>query len=61
MEVVIVEAETGNVVRTYPIVLGYANSNISEDDYYSEAWTSAVEDGLVDPNKKSDCRFRLGG
>ena len=36
-----------------------ANTKITEDDVFNEAWKSAVEDNLVDIKNRSKYKFEL--
>jgi hypothetical protein len=49
----IIESKTNKLIGEYPINLQSNNSNISNQDYFKEAWRCAVEDGLVDPSMES--------
>lgn len=56
MKVAIIESETGKVVFNYLInfLKGYTPS---DDEYYSEAWRCAVEDGFVDADSRNKYTF----
>ncbi len=55
----IIESETNKLIVEYAINLQSNNSNISNQDYFKEAWRCAVEDGLVDPNMESLYSYNL--
>ncbi|HUL13655.1 MAG TPA: hypothetical protein VLU73_16010 [Methylococcaceae bacterium] len=60
MEVVITENTTGEVVATYTINLGALNYTPSDEEYFSEAWRCAVEDGVVYVHSRGDYSFSFG-
>lgn len=53
----IIEKESAIVISEYPIIL--SNPNVSEKDYFDAAWKRAIEDGLVDPDIKSDYKIEM--
>ena len=59
MYVMIVETKTGNVVANIPVNLRALNYTPSEQEFFSEAWESAVEDGAVDEKARGDYTFKL--
>lgn len=59
MNVLIINTETGKVVATYPVLLKGLNYSPSEGEYYNEAWQCAVEDNIVEPNRREDYGFQL--
>jgi len=59
MHVIIVETKTGKVVGRYSITVGSLNEATTEENYFSEAWDTAVEDGDVDANDRDKYSFRL--
>lgn len=52
MEVTIAEKQTGKVVVKYTINLQGHNYTPSDEEYFSEAWRCAIEDGEVDVNSR---------
>ncbi|MEF8719279.1 MAG: hypothetical protein V5B35_01645 [Candidatus Accumulibacter necessarius] len=48
MNVQVIEAKTGRLLATYPIVLSGLNYVPSEQEYFAQAWRCAVGDKLVD-------------
>ncbi len=54
MEVLIIEKKTGKVVATYPIIEQGMNYAPTELEYLNSAWKSAVEDGVVDQERKAE-------
>ena len=59
MEVQIIEISTGNLIKTYLIVLKGENYTPSDQDYFNEAWCCAVEDELVPHRHREKYSFRL--
>jgi hypothetical protein len=59
MKVAIIEAKTGKVVCSYPIILHGLNYKPSDEEYFAEAWKNAVGDGLVDADARDKYRFTL--
>ena len=59
MQVEIIETETRKVVASIPIVLTGASSIPSEQEFFQQAWRSAVADESVDPVRRDDYTFRL--
>lgn len=59
MNVSIIENDSGRVVVSYEIDLADTHHTPSDDDYFSSAWLSAVENGLVDEDDFSLYRFSL--
>ena len=58
MEVAIIVKETGKeVARRTIIFLQGLNHTPSDDEYFSEAWRCAVEDGVVDSDSRSKYKF----
>lgn len=49
------EKESDIIVAEYPIIIGYIG--VSERDFFDKAWISAIEDALVDPDKKLHYKF----
>ncbi len=58
MNVQIIEAKTGRLLATYPIVLSGQNYDPSEQEYFAQAWRCAVEDKLVDASHRDQYAFR---
>lgn len=59
MLVTIVEEQTKKVIGTFPVVLGIYGQDQTDQDYFNEAWKCAVEDGLVDSEKRSKYVFSI--
>ena len=59
MKVFIIKISSKEVVAEVPINFGMANTKITEDDVFNEAWKSAVEDNLVDIKNRSKYKFEL--
>lgn len=51
--------EDGKTIGPIPVVLQGMNYTPSDEEYFSIAWRSAVEDGFVDPEAKSKYKFML--
>jgi len=58
MEVVIIENQTGKEVarRTINFLQGL-NYTPSDDEYFSAAWSDAVDDWVVDADSRSKYKF----
>ncbi len=61
MKVLIIEIESGRVAAAVPVIIQGANYTPSDAEYFNEAWRTAVEDGIVDANKRRLYRFELRG
>ncbi len=59
MKVSIIENDSGRVVKSYVINLPDTHHTPSDDEYYSNAWQCAVEDGTVDEEDSSAYSFSL--
>ncbi len=59
MNVLIIETGTKHVVATIPVVLQGMNYTPSEQEYFSEAWKCAVEDGMVEKDSRAKYSFKL--
>lgn len=59
MNVSIIESDSGRVIVSYEIDLADTHHTPSDDDYFSSAWLSAVEHGLVDEDDFSAYSFSL--
>lgn len=54
MNVRIIERESRKHIFTYPIHHRGLNYKPTEEEYFKLAWQNAVEDGLVDKDRKGD-------
>lgn len=59
MNVLITETKTGKLAATIPIHMAGLNYTPSEQEYFAEAWQSAVEDKTVDPTRHDEYSFKL--
>lgn len=59
MNVDIIEIESGEVVATYPVLVRGLHDEASDEEYFAAAWRGAVEDDMVDADKKDEYSFRL--
>ena len=60
MIVIITELATGDVVAKVPVVVRNVDStSISSDEYFREAWSSAIEDGRVKHDVPEDYAFSI--
>lgn len=59
MNVQVIEAETGRLLATYPITLAGSGYERSEQDFFAEAWRCAIEDDLVDADRRDKYVMRL--
>ncbi|MBU3591377.1 hypothetical protein ICN11_05020 [Polynucleobacter sp. 78F-HAINBA] len=53
----ILDSKSGKQVVEYPISIDYIALNIGEIDFYNEAWKCAVDDKLVELDKRLEYRF----
>ena len=53
----IIEKKSDVVLAVYPI--NFCNPNFSDREFLNEAWVSAIEDGLVDPDKKIKYKIEM--
>ncbi len=58
MNVQVVEAKTGRLLATYPILLSGLNYTPSEQEYFAHAWRCAVDDKLVDVSRQDQYVLR---
>ncbi len=61
MKVSIINKESGVVIATYPMYLGVLGAEVTENDYISEAWECALEDGLVKEGEINKYKFSIVG
>jgi len=59
MKVKIIEISSNKLITELKIILGSINSEITEKDYFDEAWTNAVQDKTVNSNERFKYRFEL--
>ena len=59
MNVMIVETKNGKVVANIPVNLRALNYTPTEEEYFSTAWESAVEDEAVDQKHRENYTFKL--
>lgn len=59
MYVVITDKKTGKIYRIGPIHLSGGNYTPTEKEYFMEAWRTACEDGLADPQTYANYTFVL--
>ncbi len=57
MKVSIFDRERGVVIVNYSVNLGVLGAKITENDYTSEAWACALEDGLVKEDEVDRYKF----
>lgn len=55
----ITEKRTGRVVAMYPIQMQGANYTPSANEYIALAWDNAVDDKLVDAERRDDYSFEV--
>ena len=56
MKVRISDAYTNQEIFTYSINLGSTN-HLLDQDYFEEAWAAAIEDKLVNPDRREQYKF----
>ncbi len=59
MIVKIIDSKTNKLIGEFPINLGAVGYKIEDKDYFEEAGRCAVDDALVDINRKSDYVFQF--
>ena len=59
MNVTLTEKDSKKVVATYSIHISGQNYVPTEDEYFSSAWKNAVDDGVVEDNKRDKHIFTL--
>lgn len=59
MKIAIIEKKSRSVVASVPVSLGGLNYLPSHSELYEQAWESAIEDGIVDKDKKADYEFNV--
>jgi len=59
MKVSIIEKETGKEICRYPIVQKGLNYTPSEEEYFSGAWQTAVDDKVVDAKNRDKYKFLI--
>lgn len=59
MNVLVIETKTGKVAVTVPVINHGISYTPSEQEYFNEAWRCAVEDNIVEPNRRFEYRFQL--
>ena len=60
MEVLIIDNEGKNVVAKYEVILDGQNYTPTDEEYYSNAWQCAVDDNIVDNDKRDKYCFSFG-
>jgi hypothetical protein len=59
MKVEIINKKTNQPLATISLSLRGLNYTPTEDEYWNEAWQTAVSDKLVEGVNRKDCSFRL--
>ena len=59
MNVAIVRRATNDVIARYEVHKAGNGSPPPDKEYFDEAWQRAVEDGLVDLNRRREYEFQL--
>jgi len=59
MNVLIIETKTGRLEAKIPTVMKGMNYAPSEQEYFNEAWRCAIDDKVVDPNRRGEYTFQL--
>lgn len=49
----------GKLISRQSIAVGGTNYQTEEEDFFDAAWDAAVEDGLIDPDLRSDYSFQI--
>lgn len=57
MVIQIIDTKNSKTVGLFPVILLGSNYTPSYDEAYEQAWICAVEDELVDVDRKSDYTF----
>jgi hypothetical protein len=61
MKIQITDIKVSRIVTTVPVFLKGGNYRPSEQEAFDVAWEAAVDDGLVDLNRRGDYSFRALG
>lgn len=59
MKVSIIENNSGMVVNSYEINLGTLDHSPTDEEYYSQAWLRAIEEGIVEESDYPEYSFSL--
>jgi len=59
MDIKIIDSVNNKVVGTFDIIMGGLNYTPSHSELFSEAWRCAVDDGIVDVQRKSDYTYQV--
>lgn len=59
MDVEVIESKNNKVVGVFSINLLGGNYHPSYEELYQEAWRCAIDDKLVDEDRKQDYTFRV--
>ncbi len=59
MKVKISDSYTNEEIVTYSIVLGSSNEHLLDQDYFEEAWKNAVDDKLVNKDRREEYKFEI--
>lgn len=59
MNVNIIETKSGKLVATIPVNLGGLNYTPSDQEFFTEAWQAAVQDGAVDAAHREEYSFQF--
>jgi hypothetical protein len=61
MKIQITDIKDSRIVTTVPVFLKAGNYRPTEQEAFDVAWDAAVDDRLVDPNRRGDYSFRALG
>ena len=59
MKVKISDIYSNEEIKTYSINLGKTNTHLLDQDYFEEAWKTAVKDNLVNQDRRSEYKFEI--
>ena len=59
MNVKIIDSTNNRLIGIFSINLGGVNYIPTESELFSEAWRCAVDDGIVDVQRKSDYTYQV--
>ena len=59
MKVKISDAYSNEEIKTYSIDLGDTNTHLLDQDYFEEAWKTAVQENMVNQERRSEYKFEI--
>jgi hypothetical protein len=59
MKVRISDVYSNEEIKIYSIDLGNPNTPLLDQDYFEEAWKAAVEENLVNQDRRAEYKFEI--